>query len=522
MKHSALSPLSSWKKPQLNLLAAAWILLSIFSCNATGADRDGAAKTDAATEYPPLSLDSENPRYFRFRDKPAILVTSGEHYGALLNGAFDFETYFATLAADGFNLTRVFSGAYCEQIGAFKIERNTLAPAAGELVAPWMRSDTPGYANGGNKFDLSQWNPAYFERLEALMNSASRHGVVVEFVFFCPFYRDDMWQLSPLHPANHINPLPLPKNRNDLWSLDRSGAYLALQEALVKKIVTTLNAFDNLYYEVCNEPYQGNLPMDWHDHIAELIIATGKDLPRQHLVSWNVANHGDGEKTIVRDPHPAYSIFNFHYSSPPDEVANNWHLKKPIGDNETGFDGQENRPYRTEAWEFLLAGGALFNHLDYSFAAGGHEDGSFAYPEKQPGGGNATLRRQFAALKRLIEAFDIAKLAPVKAGEFIVEGIPKGARASVIAESSGDAWLIYLSDCGGQDEVRLSLKVPSGTFTTTFLDPVEGSATTMATRFHDGRMPMVIEGYSSREDLAIRLTREDPLIPAQTRIGKPD
>ncbi len=516
MKYSVLSTLRSRKKPPLILLATAWISLAMFSSkttNAIAADGEGTGKNDAATQYPPLSLHPENPRYFKFRENPAILVTSGEHYGALLNGAFDFETYFATLAADGFNLTRVFSGAYCEQIGAFKIERNTLAPTEGELVAPWMRSDTPGYANGGNKFDLSQWNPDYFERLEALMNSASRHGVVVEFVFFCPFYRDDMWQLSPLHPANQIDSLPLPKAGNDLWSLERSGLYLAVQEKLVRKIVSTLNGYDNLYYEVCNEPYQGDLPMDWHDHMAELIIATEKDLPNRHLVSWNVANHGDGEKAIVRDPHPAYSIFNFHYSSPPAEVDNNWHLKKPIGDNETGFDGQENRPYRTEAWEFLLAGGALFNHLDYSFAAGGHEDGSFAYPEKQPGGGNATLRKQFAALKRLIEEFDIPKLAPVKADEFIVEGIPKGARARVLAESSGDGWLIYLSDCGGQDEVRLSLKVPSGVYTITYFDPVEGSSTSMAARLHDGKTPMVIEGHGTSEDLAVKLRREDPLIP---------
>jgi len=109
--------------------------------------------------FSPLALHPDNPRYFLFREKPAILVTSGEHYGALLNADFDFETYFATLAADGFNLTRVFSGVYCEPEGAFKIARNTLAPGPGKLVAPFARSDTPGYGNGGTKFDLARWNP---------------------------------------------------------------------------------------------------------------------------------------------------------------------------------------------------------------------------------------------------------------------------------------------------------------------------------------------------------------------------
>ena len=65
----------------------------------------------------------------------------------------------------------------------------------------------------------------------------------------------------------------------------------------------------------------------------------------------------------------------------------NYDLNKVIGDNETGFRGTNDAAYRIEAWDFLLAGGGLFNNLDYSFVAG-HEDGTFAYPATQPGGGN--------------------------------------------------------------------------------------------------------------------------------------
>ena len=38
-----------------------------------------------------------------------------------------------------------------------------------------------------------------------------------------------------------------------------------------------------------------------------------------------------------------------------------------------------------------LAGGALFNHLDYSFCVG-HEDGSFAIKHPTPGGGGGSIR----------------------------------------------------------------------------------------------------------------------------------
>ena len=37
----------------------------------------------------PISLHPDNPHYFLFRGKPTVLITSGEHYGAVLNLDFD-------------------------------------------------------------------------------------------------------------------------------------------------------------------------------------------------------------------------------------------------------------------------------------------------------------------------------------------------------------------------------------------------------------------------------------------------
>ena len=36
----------------------------------------------------------------------------------------------------------------------------------------------------------------------------------------------------------------------------------------MKKLVTELNEFDNLYFEVCNEPYFGGVTDDWQRRIA--------------------------------------------------------------------------------------------------------------------------------------------------------------------------------------------------------------------------------------------------------------
>ena len=96
-----------------------------------------------------------------------------------------------------------------------------------------------------------------------------------------------------------------------------------------------------------------------------------KNLPRKHLLAQNIAN----EKAKIDRPNFAVSIFNFHYATPPATVAMNYGLGKVIGDDETGFRGVADRPYRIEAWDFLVAGGAIFDHLDYSYTID-HENGT--------------------------------------------------------------------------------------------------------------------------------------------------
>src|SRR5687767_432428 len=120
----------------------------------------GIAALSAAENNKRLRLHPSNPHYFLFRGKPTVLITSGEHYGAVLNLDFDYVKYFDTLQKDGLNLTRTFTGAYVEPEGAFKITKNTLAPEPNRFVGPWARSDQPGYPNGGNKFDLTKWDEA--------------------------------------------------------------------------------------------------------------------------------------------------------------------------------------------------------------------------------------------------------------------------------------------------------------------------------------------------------------------------
>ncbi len=420
----------------------------------------------------PLSLHPENPHYFLWRGKPTILLTSGEHYGAVLNRDFDYRKYLNTLGKDGLNHTRTFTGAYCEPPGAFNIARNTLAPAAYRLLCPWARSDQPGYRNRGNKFDLNRWDETYFKRLKDFVAYAAKRGVVVELNLFCPFYEESMWVLSPMNASNNINNVG-GVARTNVYTLDRHGGLLPIQEAMVRKIVAELKDAPNLYYEICNEPYFGGVTMAWQHRIADVIAETEAALRVRHLISMNIAN----DKAKVADPHRAISIFNFHYAYPPDTVAMNYGLNSVIGDNETGFRGTNDLPYRVEAWSFLLAGGGLFNHLDYSFVAG-HEDGTFVYPETQPGGGNPRFRRQLKVLSDFFRSFDFVSMQPD--ATVISDGIPLGHRAYALTQPA-KAYAVYLArdtkdknGPTGPQTATLQLRLPPGKYHAQWVNPRTG------------------------------------------------
>jgi hypothetical protein len=451
-----------------------------------------AAFTAGAAGVEPLALHPANPHYFIFREKPALLISSGEHYGAVLNADFDYVKYLDTLAADGLNLTRTFSGAYCEPAGAFQIAENTLAPANGRLLAPWPRSAERGYANGGRKFDLMKWDDAYFARLRDFVAQASTRGIVVEMNLFCPMYDDKQWALSPMNAANNINGVGA-IGKHDVYDVEKNGELQMVQEALVRKIVRELNDADNVYYEICNEPYFGGVTNGWQRRIAEVIVDTERTLPHTHLISQNIAN---GHAKITR-PDPAVSIFNFHYASPPLAVAENYELNKVIGMNETGFKGTGADYYRGEAWEFMIAGGGLYNHLDYSFSVG-HEDGSLVVKAPTPGGGGAAYRRQMKVLADFLGAFDFVKMKPAR--EMVRLGAAEKARAQVLAEP-GRQYAIYLKN----PPASVGIDMPAGDYESTLVICASGERAAAETFQHAGGVKQI--ELPAAGEMALRIVR---------------
>lgn len=435
----------------------------------------------------PIRLDPQNPHYSLFRGRTIALVTSGEHYGAVLNPAIDYRKYLATLAAEGMNETRLFGGSYVEVPGkSFGIQRNDLAPAAGTFLAPWARSATPGYAGGGNEFDLEQWDPAYFARLHDFLAEASRLGIVVEVSLFSSQYGEAQWALSAFHPQNNVNHLEL-ANWKKVNTRD-NGGILRYQEAYVRKMVREVNAFDNVIFEIQNEPWSdrpvpagvinpylfppgrdqfpNNMEtadadsLAWQGDVAGWIASEEAQTGRRHMIAQCYTNF----RLPVRELVPNVSIVNFHYAYP-EAAAWNAGLGKAIAYDETGFLGRDDAVYRRQAWNFMLSGGGAFDALDYSFTPG-HEDGTDTAPNG-PGGGSEELRRELRVLSEFVNGLPLEHM---RVDSSVVVSAP-GVVAHALAWP-GEDYAVYFD---GHGPLRVELALPGGEYTATWIAVANGT-----------------------------------------------
>jgi hypothetical protein len=454
----------------------------------------------------PIRLHPDNPHYFLWRGKPTVLITAGEHYGAVIHLDFDYGRYLDELKKHRFNLTRVFSGTYREVAGSFNITGNTLAPADGRYACPWVRSPAPGSSDGGNRFDLTRWNEAYFTRLKDFVKQAGDRGVVVEVVLFCTMYDDKTWNASPMNARNNVNGIGNVGKYEVYNAKDKD--LLAVQKAVAWKLVTELNAFDNVYFEICNEPYErGGLTREWNDQIIATIVDAEVALPMKHLIAQGVAPSSDA----VADLGPGVSILNFH-AAKPDTVRLNYSLNKVIAFDETGGADRSDRKYRTEGWDFILAGGGVYDHLDFSFTPDREDGMAVPLPASTPGGGGPELRRQLGILKEFIEGFDVIRMArddtTIKSsritGPQLSDGSRSPAKATVrVLAEAGKEYAIYVN--GGM-QAELALELPRGAYKAEWLNTKTGAIEKAETFHHAGGTRTVVSPAYS-EDIAFRAMR---------------
>lgn len=461
-----------------------------------------------------LQFLPSNLHYFLYQNKPLVIVGSGEHYGSVINTAFNYDKYLQTLHNDGLNTTRLFMGAYYEKPGAFGIEHNTLAPDEEKLLLPWQKTQ--------DKYDLQKWNDAYFKRLHDFMLKSAQNNVIVEINLFSAYYGAG-WAYHPFNGINNVNGTPKDLPSGKVNTLE-NGSILNFQKQYVIKLVDALNEFDNFYFEIQNEPWADNKDtilvwndyeakdelkqpgnfwkntlevtaeksMRWQKTVSQWIVDEEKKLKKKHLISQNIANFA--QPVFVSDPN--ISIYTFHYAKP-DAVRMNYGLNKVIGFNETGFAGKEDITYQRQAWRFMMSGGGLFGQLDYSFTTG-HEDGTDA-ENNAPGGGSISLRKSFKVLKNFILDLDLSTLKPDDSFIDHVEG------AFAYSMKTSRSYVIYIEPMFSKP-AKIKLLIPKGNYDEEWTDVSTGEKISSGKlRCHS--TVTTIESSSGNNDKVLKLTR---------------
>jgi hypothetical protein len=233
----------------------------------------------------PLRVLARNPRYFTDDSGQAIYLT-GSHTWANFqdNGltmpprSFDYVYYLDWLAGFNHNFIRLWvweQAAFCP----WSDEKEIFDPL------PYQRPGPDLALDGRPKFDLTRFNPDYFDRLRTRVIQAGERGIYVSIMLFQGWSQKkgytiapyDPWPGHPFNLANNINGINGDKNGDSV--VDYADPEVrALHAAYIYKVIDTVNDLDNVLYEVINEG--GEKEWDWF--VLDTIHAYQRTKPQQH------------------------------------------------------------------------------------------------------------------------------------------------------------------------------------------------------------------------------------------------
>ena len=239
-----------------------------------------------------VRINPENPKYLLFRGKPLALVSASEHYGSVINRPFDYEKYLDDAAAHKITMTRTFL-LYREMQSA-RNPSSPCKPESPDYISPFVRKGPGKALDGEPVYDLDEWNPEYFDRLHKFLDAASKRGIVVELTVFSNSYSPETWALNPLRAENNLQHVGAIDWEDYITLKDKE--LVRRQTAYARKIIQETSKYDNVYYEICNEPGGGiaghATPADvdaWQEEMARVMREEMKRLKHPHLLSGQQA-----------------------------------------------------------------------------------------------------------------------------------------------------------------------------------------------------------------------------------------
>jgi hypothetical protein len=270
------------------------------------------ALPDSSAATGPLRVDPANPRYFTDGSGKAILLAGSHTWFTMQDAgatdpppAFDYDAFLDFVEGQGHNFFRTF---VWEQ--SWKAEGGDFD--ARVLPNIYKRTGPGNALDGHPKFDLTQFNQDYFDRIRERVIQAEQRGFYVSLMLFEGFSVQDKhgtgYSPYPGHPynaANNINGIDGdPNNTGDGGQIQTLNipAITALQEAYVRKLIDTVNDLDNVLFEICNESEANQDNIDWQNHFIDYVHWYEAGKPKQHPVGFTVP-WPDGNNAVLFASH---------------------------------------------------------------------------------------------------------------------------------------------------------------------------------------------------------------------------
>jgi hypothetical protein len=284
--------------PPRRYLWATGLLVLLLSLALTGGSPSFGREQRVEAKRGPLRVFRANPRYFADATGKPVYLT-GSHVWWNLVGAttwnadcrygpprpFSYQDYLNRLSTHGHNFIRLWT---LEQTSWRECgEWISVAPHPWERTGPGMgHDDLP-------KFDLRRLNDAYFRRLRSRVAEAQRRNIYVSVMLFEGFgtaWLEHAWRFHPLNGANNINGVDADVNSDgkgvEVHTL-ANPAVTRLQERYVRRVIDTVNSFDNVLYEIANEP--GARSVAWQYHMLRIVRSHQARKGKRHPTGMTLA-----------------------------------------------------------------------------------------------------------------------------------------------------------------------------------------------------------------------------------------
>ncbi|HET7540235.1 MAG TPA: putative collagen-binding domain-containing protein [Polyangiaceae bacterium] len=269
-----------------------------------GQCQNGVCVSSVSNGLPGPLTHSPNPNYFQDTTGRAVALFGSHTWNDFqdwgTNGSpqpFDFAAYTQFLVAHGHNFTflwRTELPKFCSLP-----TQSSNSPDITTNTQPWLRSGPGNASDGGPRFDLTQFDQSYFDRLRSRVDQLNRAGIWVGVYLFTGEWLNAFRCPSDGYPftgGNNINGID-DGGGNGSMTMSAPNAITNFQDALIDRMIDTLNDLPNVIW-VVSEEANANTQW-WQAHVISHVRAHESSKPYQHPVGLGTLEYGTPDSRVI-------------------------------------------------------------------------------------------------------------------------------------------------------------------------------------------------------------------------------